>query len=143
MALTLTSKEPSTSRIVTDAGGSGHYYTAAGEPAHVIIGANGKERNTTVTDARKLKLYPSVTSVLGVMAKPNLVSWQIEMALTAALTMKQRDDEDLTAFAKRAYQESKEITAKAAQHGTDMHNEFEKLLNGMTDGSRIEVVCQK
>ncbi|NBW23213.1 MAG: hypothetical protein EBR82_86240 [Caulobacteraceae bacterium] len=143
MALTLTHKEPSTSRIVTDAGGSGHWYAADGTPAHVIVGANGKERPTTVSDARKLKLYPSVTSCLGVMAKPNLVNWQIEMALTAALTMQKKEDEDLSAFAKRAYQESKEITAKAAKFGTEMHEHMEAILNAMTDGARVEVVCQK
>lgn len=143
MALTLTHKEPSTSRIVTDAGGSGHWYSSLGEPAHVVIGANGKERNTTVADARKMKLYPSVTSVLGIMAKPNLVNWQIEMALTAALTMSQKEDEDLSAFAKRAYQESKEITAKAAKFGTEMHEHMEAILNAMTYGARVEVVCQK
>ena len=43
MALTLTSKEPSTSRLVKTEE-SGHWYTEDGQSAHVIIGANGKGR---------------------------------------------------------------------------------------------------
>ena len=33
---------------------SGHWYTQEGEPMYTIIGANGKERNTTVRDAKKI-----------------------------------------------------------------------------------------
>ena len=32
---------------------SGHWYTQEGEPMYTIIGANGKERNTTLRDAKK------------------------------------------------------------------------------------------
>jgi hypothetical protein len=49
---------------------SGHWYAADGLPAYRIKGANGKERNTTVQDARSLGLVPSVTTVLGLVAKP-------------------------------------------------------------------------
>ena len=39
---------------------SGHWYTEEGEPKYTIIGANGKERNTTLADARKRKLSSRV-----------------------------------------------------------------------------------
>ena len=32
---------------------SGHWYTQTGEPMYTVIGANGKERNTTLRDAKK------------------------------------------------------------------------------------------
>ena len=32
---------------------SGHWYTQEGEPMYTVIGANGKERNTTLRDAKK------------------------------------------------------------------------------------------
>ena len=51
---------------------SGHWYDDQGNPAYEIIGANGKQRNTTLRDAKKLGLLPSVTTVLGVAAKPGL-----------------------------------------------------------------------
>ena len=33
---------------------SGHWYTQEGDPMYTVIGANGKERNTTLRDARKI-----------------------------------------------------------------------------------------
>ena len=51
---------------------SGHWYTKTGEPMYTIVGANGKERNTTLADAKKLDLVPSVTTILGIVAKPAL-----------------------------------------------------------------------
>jgi hypothetical protein len=129
MALTLTSKEPSTSKLVKTEE-SGHWYTEDGQSAHVIIGANGKERNTTVADARKLKLLPSVTSVLGILEKPNLTAWKVEQAIYSSLTLPRKDGEDLTDYAKRCVADSKEATTKAAQHGTEMHLQAENILLG-------------
>ena len=129
MALTLTQKEPSQSRLVqTDQ--SGHWYTEDGESAHVIIGKNGNERNTTVADARKLGLLPSVTSVLGIMDKPPLTSWRISVAIESALTLPKRDDESLDEYARRVVEDSKEQTRKAAEHGTRMHEQAENILMG-------------
>jgi (2R)-ethylmalonyl-CoA mutase len=51
---------------------SSHWYSQDGSPAYRIIGKNGKERNTNVRDARELNLVPSVTTVLGLVAKPGL-----------------------------------------------------------------------
>jgi len=109
---------------------SGHWYTEDGQSAHVIIGANGKERNTTVADARKLRLLPSVTSVIGVVEKKNLTSWLVEQGILASLTLPRKDGEDLTEYAKRCVADSKEATSRAAQHGTRMHEEMEHILLG-------------
>ena len=46
---------------------SGHWYTRGGEPAYTVTGKNGKERNTTLRDARTMNLVPSVTTVLKVL----------------------------------------------------------------------------
>ena len=35
---------------------SGHWYTQEGEPMYTIIGANGKERNTTLRDAKVFRI---------------------------------------------------------------------------------------
>ena len=51
---------------------AGHWYTRDGEPMYTIIGANGKERNTTLRDAKKEGFVPSVTTILGMVAKPSL-----------------------------------------------------------------------
>ena len=129
MALTLTQKEPSQSRLVqTDQ--SGHWYTESGESAHVIIGKNGNERNTTVADARKLGLLPSVTSVLVIRDKPHLTSWKIEQAIMSSLTLPKEDNETLEEYARRVVKDSKQSTTKAAEHGTIMHEQMEHILLG-------------
>ena len=66
---------------------SGHWYAQDGEPMYTIIGANGKERNTTLRDAKSLGLVPSVTTILGMIAKPSLENWKINHALNSALTL--------------------------------------------------------
>lgn len=104
---------------------SGHWYTRKGEPAYTIIGANGKERNTTLRDARKLDLVPSVTTIMGVAAKPGLENWKINQALMAALTLPKNDDESLDEFMNRAKQDAKEQAIKAAELGTQVHANIE------------------
>ena len=129
MALTISAKEPSNSRLVqTDQ--AGHWYQQNGESAHVIIGANGKERNTTVTDARKLGLLPSVTSIIGILDKPQLTSWKIEQGIMSSLTLPKEENETLEDYARRVVKDSKEATSKAAEHGTKMHTEMENILLG-------------
>ena len=67
--------------IKTYATESTHWYAADGTPAYRIIGKNGKERNTTVRDARERNLVPSVTTVLGLVAKPGLNTWLQQQVL--------------------------------------------------------------
>jgi hypothetical protein len=132
MALTITSKWDSSSansRLVT-VESSGHWYDAEGRSAHVILGKNGKERNTTVADARKMGLLPSVTSVQGILHKEQLVSWRIEQAIMSALTLPKEENETLEDYARRVVKDSKESTTKAAEHVTRMHEQAENILMG-------------
>ena len=100
---------------------SGHWYTQEGEPMYTIVGANGKERNTTLRDARKEQLVPSVTTVLSMVAKPSLENWKINQALNSALTLQKDEDESLEEFAYRCKQDSKRIGQEAAEKGTQIH----------------------
>jgi hypothetical protein len=129
MALTITSKEPSNTRLV-HSDQAGHWYTAEGESAHTVLGKNGNFRNTTVADARKMLLYPSVTSILSILDKPQLTNWKIEQAIMACLTLPKEENETLEDYAKRVVKDSKESTGKAAEHGTKMHTEMENILLG-------------
>ena len=129
MALTIKSKEPSTARLVQTES-SGHWYTEDGQSAHTIMGKNGNFRNTTVADARKMLLYPSVTSILSILDKPQLTSWKIEQAIMASLTLPKEEGETLEEYAKRVVRDSKESTSKAAEHGTNMHEQMEHVLLG-------------
>ena len=64
---------------------SGHWYDQDGEPKYTIIGANGKERNTTLRDAKREGFVPSVTTIIGMIAKPSLENWKIDQALKLSL----------------------------------------------------------
>lgn len=110
---------------------STHWYGQDGKPQYTIIGANGNERNTTLRDARKFNYVPSVTTILGVAAKPALENWKIDQALMAALTLPQEDGESLDDFIKRAKKDAKEGAIQAANRGTEIHAEIE---SGFTDG---------
>lgn len=100
---------------------AGHWYTRDGEPAYTTVGANGKTRNTTLRDARKDNLVPSVTTILNVAAKPGLENWKLQQVLLAALTLPRRDDEPETAYIDRIISDSKEQGKAAADEGTRIH----------------------
>tara|TARA_R100001510_G_scaffold7880_1_gene6119 strand:- start:1555 stop:2328 length:774 start_codon:yes stop_codon:yes gene_type:complete len=109
---------------------SGHWYDKDGEPKYTIIGTNGKERNTTLRDARKEGYVPSVTTVLGLIAKPFLENWKIDQALKSAMSLNKFEDETDYSFFKRCKADSKKIGLEAAKKGTKIHADIEK---GFTD----------
>lgn len=105
----------------------GHWYDATtGEPRYTIIGRNGKERGTTLADARKGGLVPSVTTIAKVEAKPALTNWLVQQGMMACLTLPRVLDENDTDFMKRALEDSKQQTRAAAERGSYLHGLLEK-----------------
>lgn len=104
---------------------SGHWYAKDGTPNYRIVGANGKERNTTLRDARKLDLVPSVTTILNVAAKPGLNTWLQQQVLLAALTLPRAEGEAEQDWIDRIMVDSKSVTQAAADRGTAMHGQIE------------------
>ena len=49
-------------------------------------------------DARKHGYVPSVTTIIGMAAKPSLENWKINQALNSAITLKQDLGESLEAL---------------------------------------------
>ena len=105
---------------------SGHWYDQDGEPMYTIIGANGRERNTTLRDAKTLGLVPSVTTIIGTIAKPSLENWKINQALNSALSLERYEDESTESFSARCKYDSKKISIQAAEQGTKIHGMIEK-----------------
>jgi len=110
----------------------GHYYTLDGDACHTQAtkaGAKNKTRATTVSDARKQKLLPSVTTVFDVLNKPFLVEWQIKEALKVAYSRppigKETEDEWISYTREKA---SEQVNA-AADLGTNVHKAIEMALN--------------
>lgn len=109
---------------------SGHWYTRDGIPRYTVIGKNGKERNTTLRDARTESLVPSVTTVLNVMAKPALMQWLQKQVLLAALTLPRIEGEPEEEYIARIMTDSKEQGKAAADAGTDIHASIQGFYEG-------------
>jgi hypothetical protein len=109
---------------------AGHWYTLAGEPAYTIVGKNGRERPTTLADARKANLVPSYTTVVRCAAKPALERWKAEQLLLAGLTLPRLDDEPEAAWISRVWADSQEQSRKAAERGNKIHAAIERHFRG-------------
>ena len=100
---------------------TGHWYTKEGTPAYTTIGKTG-ERATTLRDARKEGLLPSVTTIINLMSKPALSSWLQQQVLLAALTLPRGFKETEDEWLKRVMSDSKATGREAAERGTAIHN---------------------
>ncbi len=104
-----------------------HWYAKDGTPTYTVIGTNGKERDTTLRDARKLKLVPSVTTIIGQIAKPQLDRWkalklleEVERQGSLSHMLALGEDWKNIIIAK-----SNENNAKYSREGTRIHDALE------------------
>jgi hypothetical protein len=99
-----------------------HWYLRNGQPYHETAKKDGSGmKAVTLADARKVMALPSVTNILGVIAKPGLEAWKIEQGILAALTLPRAEGEELGAFAKRVVTDMSQEVEKAADFGTAIH----------------------
>lgn len=111
---------------------SSHWYKRNGEPFHIIQLENGETRPTTLADARKLGLIPSVTSILSILAKPALDTWKQQQAALAAVQIPIEENEDEKSWLKRVLSLANEQTVEAADLGNKIHQAIENHLKGET-----------
>ena len=109
----------------------GHWYKQDGTPAYTIIGKNGKERPTTLRDARTEKLVPSVTTIMRCAAAPGLERWKQNNLLMAALTLPKIEGETLDDYASRVIKDAEEQSKAAMARGTAIHGAVEQAFNGL------------
>lgn len=108
-----------------------HWYDRQGKPVYEVPRAKGDgTRPTTLADARKLDLLPSVTLILGCAAKPGLEAWKARQVLEAALTLPKLPNESLDDYASRVIEDSKQQGKRAAERGTDLHKAIEQAIGG-------------
>ena len=110
---------------------SGHWYLPDGSPAYRIVGKNGKERNSTVKDAREHGLLPSVTTIIGCASKPALDVWKQQQAILSALTLPRLEGESEEDWLSRVVADSKETAKQAAERGTQIHGVIEAFYEGI------------
>jgi hypothetical protein len=110
---------------------SGHWYRSDGTPAHKLPTADGRgERATTVRDARRLGLFPSVTSILGILAKPGLEKWKLNQVALATLRTPKQTEESEDYWCGRVRNVAFEQVEQAADLGTMIHGALELAMNG-------------
>ena len=112
---------------------SNHWYSRDGRPCYETPYKDPSKgmRSTTLADARKLNLLPSVTTITKVLAAPSLIEWLRREAALAVATTPRNPDEPLDDFVERCLTVDAEATAdKAKQLGSDIHNAIEITLLG-------------
>jgi hypothetical protein len=122
----------------TIASEGGHWYSKDGTPAYTIIGKNGKERATTLRDARKEGYLPSVTTILQVLPKPALINWMKKQVLMSALTLTREVNEADQAYIDRIMLDADEQARKAREKGTWIHGQIERYLLGQEIDKKAE-----
>lgn len=112
---------------------SSHWYYQDGRPCYEMAKKDGSGmRPTTLADARKLNLLPSVTTILRILEKPALTDWKIEQAVLAAMTTPRLDGEADDAFVYRVLHQERhqdQESQKARDRGTEIHDALESLWN--------------
>lgn len=116
---------------------SNHWYTKDGSPAYSVKGKDGQPRSTTLRDARKLGLLPSVTTIMKVAASPGLEAWKMNQMMLAALTLPRGEGENEESFIKRVQADSKEHARKAAERGTQVHTAIEQFFDGQINANDL------
>lgn len=113
--------------MIVRASESQHWYTLQGEPAYTVANKEGHRRPTTLRDARKLNLVPSVTTIIKAAASPGLESWKLQQMMLAALTLPRAPEETEESFISRIQADSKEQAKLAAERGSEVHAALESF----------------
>jgi hypothetical protein len=126
--------------IIVRAAESVHWYRSEdGQPQYTVKAKDGSDRPTTLRDARKLNLVPSVTTVMKIAAKPGLDVWKNEQLLLAALTLPRVDGETEKEFIARVVMDSKATAKAAAERGTRVHESIEAWYEGVRPVEHQEI----
>lgn len=98
-----------------------HFYDWDGQPHHFIVGANGKERRTTLRDAREHGWLPSTTGITKLWPSDALRNWKRSQDILAAATTPRNGESDDEWIAK-VMQAADEVAEKARTIGSRRHD---------------------
>ena len=107
-----------------------HWYTAEGKPCHEVPYRDPDKgmRPTTLRDARKLKLFPSVTTVIKPITYGKLKDWWGKQIAMSALTLPEIEGESADDRYQRILTDAGEHVREAAKEGTRIHAALEQAL---------------
>jgi hypothetical protein len=120
----------------------GHFYDPrTGAPAYTVKGKNGKERNTTLSDARKLGLVPGVSTITNEAAKPGLENWKLTQRMLASLTLPRIEGESDAEWITRIVADSQQEGQQAADRGTQIHAWLQQYFEGIVTPDEAAPYC--
>jgi hypothetical protein len=123
-----------------------HWYYPDGSPCHQFPYADkkraGEMRNTTLADARKLGLVPSVTNLLNVISNPALQQWKLQQLLLAAMTLPRQNGESEEDYVERVIKDSEAYTAKTAEFGHRIHDAIDTYLSNGERPQEMDILPQ-
>ena len=111
---------------------SQHWYCAqTGQPRYTTIGKNGKERNTTLRDAKANPgtLVPSVSTINSQLSKDGLNTWLQSEAIKAAAENPRGLQEEEKEYIARIMELAKKKSQDAMARGTLIHDFIESFYN--------------
>lgn len=123
--------------IATRPSESNHWYAKDGTPMYTVLAKNGEPRATTLRDAKKMGLLPSVTTIMKSAASPGLEAWKLNQMMLAALTLPRAEGESEESFIARIQSDSKEQARKAADRGTEVHAAIERFFDGQIQADAL------
>lgn len=110
-----------------------HWYRAEdGSPLYEVSKTKGEgTRPTTLRDARKLNLVPSVTTILSSISKPMLERWKQEQIIKAVLLNPfDFTKNSITEWSKEIVLQSQQEGLQAADKGREIHDALEQYYLG-------------
>ena len=111
---------------------AGHWYSRSGAPRYTVPNKSrpGHYRNTTIRDAIKESLVPSVTTILQLLNKPALETWKQEQILMSALTLPPVEGETLDDFKRRCWGDASAQSRESREIGTHIHGGLQGAFQG-------------
>lgn len=105
-----------------------HYYWPNGKPQHTIIGKNGKERDTKITDAQELGLLASFSGVeKAIMVADGLQRWKEEEIIKFAAENPWDGEQPLEEWIDTIREGGNRKSIYARDFGSMIHSEIEKF----------------
>jgi hypothetical protein len=110
-----------------------HWYDKTGKACHTQAtkkGAKNPTRPTNITDARELGLFPSITTIMGVVDNPALNRWKHSRIVEWCFNAPPGPEETLEQYTGSALEKAFNEVANAADLGTDTHANIEAYTRG-------------
>lgn len=106
----------------------GHWYYPDGRPCHEVPKVGGSEkRPTTLRDARKNGLYPSVTKILDTIDNPGLNRWKQDRIIQACIENPFSEGENPGWYGARIAKIAQKRMVDARVFGSKLHAALEEL----------------